>query len=207
MRGAPQVLFGPRRRVALIRSGWPGALAAALCVALTAACSATVPLETVPPEAAPPEAAPPEAAEPNAASVAGLSVAGSSAAESKAVASKEAELKEIERSCPDLRDWTYDGKHSVWWETFRRTTESLRDEIARRADALKAKLAMSEQNFERLQSMQLTTGAENDPTKKDPSKSTALRAAQAEIDHYRKKIDGIEAEILKQSRKEKKKSR
>ena len=97
MRGAPQVLFGPRRRVALIRSGWPGALAAALCVALTAACSATVPLETVPPEAAPPEAA-----EPNAASVAGLSVAGSSAAESKAVASKEAELKEIERSCPDL---------------------------------------------------------------------------------------------------------
>jgi hypothetical protein len=101
--------------VALTRWARVRALVATSCVALTAACSASV-RTTAPADA--------RAAATVAPAVAKLPAA--------------VELEAIERDCPDARGLRNDARHSVWWQGFQRTNETLRAEIDRRAEALRS---------------------------------------------------------------------
>ena len=75
------------------------------------------------------------------------------------------------------------------------------------ANELRTKLESVEKKFEQLESSQLIVNNGIDTPDKESVKPTTLRAAQAQIDHFRKRIDGIDAQILKQSRKQTKKSK
>lgn len=102
--------------MALTRRTRVRVLVATACVALAAGCSASV----------------------GTAGPAGATAAIAHAAPAASKSPATRELEAIERDCPDARSFRNDGRHSVWWQGFRRTNESLRAEIDRRAEALQS---------------------------------------------------------------------